>query len=102
MEQAAHCRQCRELRPKLVARAPGRTHWACAESISAGAFWGFLFSHQEDAVLISVLTLNPRPGGRGGKEEQGVEEETALHPCAVPLSGSYPSLGPKQLSLDLP
>lgn len=23
-------------------------------------------------------------------------------PCAVPLSGSHPSLGPKQLSWDLP
>ena len=31
------------------------------------AFWGFLFSHQEDAVLISVLTLNPRPSQAQGE-----------------------------------
>ena len=65
MEQAAYGHQCRGLRPKLVAVAPGRIHWACAESVSAGS------------------------GSRGGKEEQGMETDrwhsaSALHPIRFP------------------
>lgn len=78
-KQTAHCHLGRELRPKLVAVVPGRTHWASAESLLACA------------------------GSRGGKEQQGAETcPLALLPCPVPLSDSHPSLGPKQLSLDQP
>lgn len=61
-EQAAHCQQCRKLRPVPVATVPGRTHWASAESVSAGA------------------------EGRGRNEEQGGEiRPLALLYCAAPI-----------------
>lgn len=61
-EQAAHCQQCRKLRPVPVATVPGRTRWASAESVSAGA------------------------EGRGRNEEQGGEiRPLALLYCAAPI-----------------
>lgn len=53
------------------------------------AFWGFLFSHQEDAVLISVLTVNPRPS-----QAQG---EAVREPCSCyDYRASQQSLVPKK------